>query len=62
VTGGSLVLGLAELVIHFAIDNAKCMEKFGLDEKRAYNIDQLLHHACKVVWVCLICWFPEYVR
>lgn len=44
---GSVALGLAEVVAHFAIDLGKC--------KKLYNIhvDQGLHLACKVLWLFL---------
>ncbi len=45
---GSWVLGAAEFVLHFAIDYSKCKGRFG------YNVDQLLHIACKVLWVAAI--------
>ena len=44
----SLWLGLAETVIHTAIDYGKCDEKYGL------NVDQSLHVACKVLWVIIL--------
>lgn len=41
---GSLWLGLAETVVHFLIDDAKCAGRI------SYNTDQSLHIACKVAW------------
>lgn len=41
---GSLTLGIAETVIHFFIDDAKCRDRI------SYNADQFLHVTCKVVW------------
>jgi hypothetical protein len=41
---GSLTLGLAEIVSHFLIDDAKCAGRI------SYNTDQSLHIACKVAW------------
>lgn len=41
---GSLALGVAELVAHFLIDDAKCRGRIG------FNADQGLHFACKVLW------------
>ena len=40
-------LGLAETVVHFAIDFAKCESWTGVHQ------DQALHVACKVAWVML---------
>ena len=45
---GKPVLGLAEFVIHFAIDYAKCRGDFG------FNTDQALHVFCKVLWALLL--------
>lgn len=42
---GSLTLGIAETVIHFLIDDAKCTGRI------SYNTDQSLHIACKMAWV-----------
>jgi hypothetical protein len=49
---GSVWLGLAEFVVHAGIDHAKCTGRFGTGE-RAFNIDQGLHVACKVLWVLI---------
>lgn len=46
---GNVSLLLAEAVVHFAIDVAKCRGLFG------FNTDQCLHVTCKVVWT-LILW------
>jgi hypothetical protein len=42
---GSLWLGLAEAVAHFAIDDWKCGKSIG------FNADQALHVVCKLAWV-----------
>lgn len=44
---GVPLLGLAEVVAHAAIDDAKCTGKIG------FNTDQALHIACKALWVFL---------
>ena len=44
VVTGSLVFGLAELVIHFATDYAKCEQWIDSTE------DQAIHYLCKVLW------------
>lgn len=44
---GSLWLGLAEVVAHALIDDAKCTGKIG------FNTDQFLHLACKLLWVLI---------
>jgi hypothetical protein len=41
-------LGLAELLLHALIDRLKCAGRFHL------SVDQLLHLACKVLWVALL--------
>lgn len=56
---GSVWLGLAEFVVHCLIDDAKCTGKFGSDPARAFNIDQALHVACKVVWVGILAWSAQ---
>lgn len=40
-------LALAEFVIHFATDHAKCRGRI------SYNVDQAIHVACKVAWALL---------
>lgn len=45
---GSLTLGLAELVLHWVIDFAKC-EKW-----TNFTVDQLLHLVCKAGYAALI--------
>jgi hypothetical protein len=45
---GSVLLGLLEALLHFAIDDAKCARRIG------FNTDQALHVACKLVWVVLL--------
>lgn len=42
---GSLWLGLAETVVHWITDDAKCRGKIG------YHADQAIHILCKVAWV-----------
>ena len=42
---GSLILALAEAIIHAITDDAKCRGVFG------YNADQAIHLACKGAWV-----------
>lgn len=42
---GSLWLGLAETVVHWITDDAKCRGKI------SYNIDQAIHIICKIIWV-----------
>lgn len=44
---GSFALGLAELVLHWLIDFAKCESWTGI------HSDQALHVACKILWVLL---------
>lgn len=41
---GSVLLGLAELVIHWVIDLSKCRGRFG------FHTDQILHVGCKLIW------------
>ena len=45
---GSLALGMAEWVLHWVIDFAKC-EKW-----TSYTADQFLHVACKLVFAALV--------
>lgn len=52
---GSPELAAAELLCHCAIDIAKCRGVFG-PGGRAYNIDQALHVACKLLWVLMLPW------
>ena len=47
VATGSVWLGVAECLAHFAIDSGKCAKKYGL------HIDQMLHVLCKIVWVLI---------
>ena len=42
---GSLLLALAEILLHALIDDRKCAGRFG------YDADQALHWACKALWV-----------
>jgi len=50
---GSLFLGLAETLAHSAIDYGKCDGAYG------FNIDQLLHVVCKVVWTGALVALPR---
>jgi hypothetical protein len=42
---GSPSLALAELLLHALIDRLKCRGWYGI------TVDQLLHLACKLLWV-----------
>ncbi len=44
---GSIALGVAEVVSHFAADTAKCRGLWGI------HADQAIHVACKVVWAAI---------
>ncbi len=44
---GLPVLGIAETVAHWLIDDAKCRGRIG------FNTDQVLHIVCKAAWVLL---------
>ena len=52
---GSIVLGLLETITHGSIDFAKS------EGKLSFNQDQLLHVACKVLWVILLVVTPDLV-
>lgn len=45
---GSFGLGLSEFVAHFFIDICKC------DKLISYNLDQVLHGLCKILWVVIM--------
>lgn len=45
---GSVVLGMAELMIHWVTDYAKCEGWIGI------NTDQSVHLGCKAAWWCLL--------
>lgn len=45
---GSVVLGVAEVVVHAAVDWAKCDGLYG------FTADQAFHIAWKAVWVLLV--------
>ena len=45
---GSVILGLAEFVLHWLIDFAKCEKWIG------FSGDQFLHYLCKAAYVALI--------
>ena len=49
---GSATLGVLEVVTHFIIDDLKCQNEI------SFNMDQGLHMACKVIWVCFTLAFP----
>jgi hypothetical protein len=46
---GNVWAGMAESVLHWAIDYAKCSNWTGI------HTDQALHVACKIFWVYLLC-------
>ncbi|MFV1536964.1 DUF3307 domain-containing protein [Phaeobacter sp. JH204B] len=48
---GSIVLALAEFVVHTATDYAKCAGKI------SYNTDQAIHISCKVIWAIACIWW-----
>lgn len=48
IVSGSVLLGSAELVIHWLIDLGKGEGRYG------YVVDQLLHLSCKVLYVVLL--------
>lgn len=50
---GSVTLGIFEVIAHFVIDNLKC------EGEISFNLDQALHVACKVAWVCFTIAFPS---
>ena len=41
-------LALAELVIHYITDYAKCDGRIG------FNTDQAIHYGCKVLWAAIV--------
>lgn len=45
---GTVWLGIAEAVIHWITDDAKCRGWIG------YNTDQAIHIGCKLVWVGIL--------
>lgn len=47
---GSAVLGLAETACHALIDALKCRGRL------SFSADQLLHLACKGLWLALLPW------
>lgn len=49
---GSLLLGLAEVAVHFVIDLSKC------DAKITFNQDQSLHYFCKLLWTICVFYIP----
>lgn len=50
---GSLVLGFAEAAAHGLIDAAK------ISNRITYRQDQLLHVACKAVWLAALLMWPQ---
>ena len=44
----SIWLAIAELVIHFATDWAKC------EELISFDTDQAIHYSCKIAWSLII--------
>ena len=50
---GSIALGVAEAIAHFAIDDLKCQG--GIN----FNVDQIAHVACKILWWSIVLvWLP----
>ncbi|HEX7991407.1 MAG TPA: DUF3307 domain-containing protein [Stenotrophomonas sp.] len=45
---GSILLGVFETLAHALIDDLKCGHRI------SYNVDQLLHVLCKLLWVGLL--------
>ena len=45
---GSALLGMGEVVLHFAIDDSKAANRFG------YGADQALHYSCKLLWAAIL--------
>lgn len=41
-------LGLAEVAVHFIVDDLKCNNQI------SYNADQAIHVTCKVVWAAMV--------
>lgn len=50
---GNVWLGLAELVIHFATDTAKCCNIID------FNMDQYIHYTCKIAWAFVVIGFAR---
>jgi len=50
---GSVVLGLAEFVLHWLLD-------FGKSENlTSFHTDQMLHYLCKIIYVAILIWAPS---
>lgn len=49
---GSLILGLAEVMIHSVVDLSKCYQRI------TFAQDQAIHLGCKVLWAILACTVP----
>jgi len=45
----SVILGIAETVLHSLIDMGKCYKLYNL------KVDQLMHFICKLVWLYAAC-------
>jgi len=45
---GSVALAAIEFAVHFITDDAKCMNRIN------YNTDQVIHIACKALWVLVL--------
>ena len=50
---GSIVLGVLETASHMLIDDLKCGRRIG------YNTDQLVHVACKALWLAALALWPS---
>jgi hypothetical protein len=48
---GSVILGVAEVVLHAACDYNKCSGRFG------FTVDQCFHLACGLLWAVTATWF-----
>lgn len=49
----SIPLAVAELVIHFYTDEAKC------DNRISFSQDQAIHYGCKILWAMIACWSSQ---
>src|SRR4051812_10140386 len=48
IISGQLIFGIAEMVLHFVLDFAKC------ERWTSYTADQVLHALCKAAYVALV--------
>jgi hypothetical protein len=48
IISGQLILGIAEMVLHFVLDFIKC------ERWTSYTTDQVLHFACKAAYVAVL--------